>query len=302
MSSCDEEVSCDERFSEFLTNYKQPETQRQYEDLVKLTRTKCEKLLKRIDVKGVVQGRAKKYKSLKKKLEDPEFIKWISEGNKIYEHPDIGDLAGVRIGLYFPNDILKVVKKIKTRFKETHRFGTVTDDERHATPRGNKDIIEHGNGRWYTANPDGTVDYWKHSGYESWQMVVKWKEPLPEGLKSLRAQMPEGLNSLRVEIQLATVVTQAWAEVQHAIIYKRPREILATPTMKRMIDATNGLAITTDIMLKELERSLEDAKKEAKARDKKPFRRGAEFLSWFQSTYLSQMPLEERQRWVCSEN
>ena len=73
-------------------------------------------------------------------------------------------------------------------------------------------------------------------------MVVEWKEPLPEEFK-----LP------RVEIQVGTVVTQAWAEVQHNIIYKDPDGILTTPNMKRIIDAINGLAITTDIMLKELE-------------------------------------------------
>ena len=59
------------------------------------------------------------------------------------------------------------------------------------------------------------------------------------------------------------MVTQAWAEVQHNIIYKTSNDIQATPTMKRMIDAINGLAITTDIMLAELERSRLQAEKEA---------------------------------------
>ena len=62
------------------------------------------------------------------------------------------------------------------------------------------------------------------------------------------------------------MVTQALAEVQHSIIYKSSNDIQATKTMKRIIDAINGLAITTDIMLRELERSQAQAEKEAETR------------------------------------
>jgi len=45
-----------------------------------------------------------------------------------------------------------------------------------------------------------------------------------------------------------------------------------------MIDAINGLAITTEIMLNELERGLESAKEEAEEKDHRAFRSGREFL------------------------
>jgi ppGpp synthetase/RelA/SpoT-type nucleotidyltranferase len=192
--------------------------------------------------------------SLKKRMDDlakdSNFGDCVSEEDHIFKYREMGDLAGVRIGLYFPDDILKVVKKIKepsSPFKEVHLFGTVTGG-RDVTKVKNLDIDKHLDGPWL----DGNNGPWEHYGYKSWQMVVEWKNSLPEGL-----------NSLRVEIQVGTVVTQAWAEVQHNIIYKEPANIRATPSVKRISDAINGLAITTDIMLKELERSLEEAKKEA---------------------------------------
>jgi hypothetical protein len=94
-------------------------------------------------------------------------------------------------------------------------------------------------------------------------------------------------------------VTQAWAEVQHNIIYKKPTEIHATPSMRRITDAIDGLAINTEIMLKELERSYEQAREEAEARDRKPFSPSSEIQRWFYKTYLMKMPREERERWVC---
>lgn len=38
----------------------------------------------------------------------------------------MGDLAGVRIGLYLSNDIARVAKEIEEHFIVKHLFGTVT--------------------------------------------------------------------------------------------------------------------------------------------------------------------------------
>ena len=141
-------------------------------------------------------------------------------------------------------------------------------------------------------------------------MVVQWKENLLEPLKSedlcdrlklLRKRMPKGFKSLRVEFQVGTVVTQAWAEVQHSIVYKNPNNISTTPAMRRLIDAINGLAITNDIMLKELKRSLEEAEKEAedlKNHGEENFSNIEEQLEKLKTEYMSLMQQEGDQDWV----
>jgi ppGpp synthetase/RelA/SpoT-type nucleotidyltranferase len=255
--------------------YAEHKTQQQFEELVAHTRRHCELLLKGMGVKGAVHCRTKNSDSLGRKLRDlkndsslkPSFRDWVLEGNDIYEHPDMGDLVGVRIGLYFPTDVAKVEERIKDNFEQIHSFGTVTGG-RLATSRGT-DVYQYGRGRWYTIDANNAVEYWNHSGYESWQMVVKGKNPLRDSLKSVRVGMHERFKSLKFEIQVGTVVSQAWAEVQHNILYKRPDNVLATSAMKGIIDAMNGLAITTDILLKELARSLEDAKTEVEAAKQK---------------------------------
>lgn len=335
------------KVSAFVKKYKDSKTQDQFENLVTLTRVNCEKLLEHIPIKGVVQGRKKKYESLKKKLklpdgnyddaddevdadeadldfeeahadiydengEVPNLRDWIYKGGNIYKHPDMGDLAGIRIGLYFPDDIKKVAQEIEKHFRMKHCWGTVTGG-RIATQGRNLDVQEHLTGAWVSP---GTDDHWEHYGYKSWQVVVQWKEDLLEPftsedlrgrLGSLRKKMPKGFKSLRVEIQVGTVVTQAWAEVQHNIIYKNPDNILTTPNMKRVIDAVNGLAITTDIMLKELGQALDVAKKEAEKEAEKRARVVRERfdwaisnLGWLKEDYMSQMRQEGAQLWVSS--
>lgn len=352
-------ASYDTQVATFLDDYGRPRTQQQFERLVRVTKLGCEKLLRSIEIKGVVQGRVKKYESLRAKLAEDDLGKdveditpctqvteprgnvrehvkdasqhtklaepkddvgkdverkelaksegseevlsvrdWVLRGKDIGSHPDMGDLAGVRIGLFFPDDIVKVAQEIIKCFDMVHCFGTVTGG-RTLTYDNKRKIDEHLKGPFH----DDSGDDWQQPGYKSWQMVVEWKEAraLPidlEYLQPLQKELPKRLQSRRVEIQVGTVVTQAWAEVQHNIIYKRPADLLATPTMKRMIDATNGLAITTEILLNELQRGLRTAEREAYALAQRPIRGADEFLTWFEYTYTSRMGPEERLRWA----
>ncbi|KAI1162160.1 hypothetical protein F5B18DRAFT_408817 [Nemania serpens] len=321
-----------------LSHYELAETQNLYRDVMKFTREECKKLLRNVEnqkIKGVVHGRIKQYKSLKNKLNVAQnkfdsvvyqhswklekrelkknskkianFGHWIASERKIFIHPEMGDLAGVRIGLYFPGDILKVTAAIEEHFKTICLFGTVTGGRDPITDR-NSDPKKHLDGRWYSKDEAGTIEHWEHYGYKSWQVVVEFTksqiESFAESFYNDSDKTPEllgdtlrnlGLKLPRVEIQVGTVATQAWAEVQHDVIYKNPDNIVVTPTIRRIIDAINGLAITTDIMLRELNESL------VEAGEQQHFKDGTEFLSWFESTYLSKMEGKERQRWECDD-
>jgi ppGpp synthetase/RelA/SpoT-type nucleotidyltranferase len=300
MSSSSRSSEHERKFLAFLADFRRPETRQRFENLAVLSKTRCEAILAKMGIKGMVLCRVKKAESLEKKLhdmaQDPEFTQWASTERDIYKHPDMADLAGVRIGLYLPGDVVKVAAEIPNQSDMKHLFGTVTGgrDTTHGQER-NLDIQRQMNGPWRSQDLKGADEHWQHYGYKSWQMVVEWNDAPTHNLL-------HGLKSLRVEIQIGTVVSQAWAEVQHNIIYKNPADILATPTMKRMIDAVNGLAITTEIILEELERSGEVATKEAEANKKRVLYTGTELISWLQATFMSQMSSVDRQRWVQRQN
>lgn len=251
--------------SEFLAKQKDPSTQQHLHALADYAKSECEHILETLHIKAVVTSRTKNHDSLSTKLHsllqsDPTFTDWLANGKPLTDYPEMGDLAGIRIGVYFPGDVAKVMKEVEARCEVKHLFGTVTGgrDVVHSGRR-NLDVTKHANGPWESSDRDGSPEYWEHYGYKSWQVVVGWDRPPPQ---------VKGLGyAPRVEIQIGTVVTQAWAEIQHNVIYKRPDDILSTPAMKGMIDAINGLTITTEIMLRELDRSLEMAKKEAAARE-----------------------------------
>ncbi|KAK3365532.1 hypothetical protein B0T24DRAFT_669777 [Lasiosphaeria ovina] len=60
------------------------------------------------------------------------------------------------------------------------------------------------------------------------------------------------LTVTKLEIQITTVVMHAWSEVEHDIIYKNRYGLPKSSRMNRMLDGTNGLAITSEILLQEL--------------------------------------------------
>ncbi|KLP00709.1 uncharacterized protein FFB20_08725 [Fusarium fujikuroi] len=239
-----------QKVEECLALYGDPAKQASYQKVAHMVREKCQNLLEETGTKGVVTCRTKTYESLKAKLRSMEhhtdFTSWALN-NDIFQHHEMGDLAAVRIGVYLPQDVIKMARECQQRFKIAHLFGTVGSG-RDAT-RGDKMSLDiHGRGPWRSKDQYGSDEYWQHSGYRSWQMVINWE------------------GGFRVEIQIGTVVSQAWAEIQHNVIYKRPDNMMSTPTMKRMIDAINGLAMTTEIILSELEQSIETAKQKAQLR------------------------------------
>ena len=102
------------------------------------------------------------------------------------------------------------------------------------------------------------------------------------------------------EIQITTVVMHAWSQVEHGVIYKNPYRISVNDTMARMLDGINGLLINSEIMLQELAATIDQAEKEAKARDDTWFRENPERLATFlQEEFLKDnVDLKACQHWV----
>jgi len=60
----------------------------------------------------------------------------------------------------------------------------------------------------------------------------------------------------RVEIQITTVVMHAWSEVEHDLIYKNPLDLSHDSNIDRILDATNGLSITSEVLLRQLQQTM----------------------------------------------
>ena len=150
-----------------------------------------------------IEGRAKSLSS---------FVEKIERSGKNYEEPliDISDLAGLRIILFYLNDIQKVTDIIRTNF--------VVDEERSSDKRDTMDPEEF--------------------GYQSIHMIVR--------LDAARGDLPEWrlYAGFVAEIQVRTVLQHAWAAISHKLQYKKENEI--PRRLRRRLYRLSGLLELAD--------------------------------------------------------
>jgi ppGpp synthetase/RelA/SpoT-type nucleotidyltranferase len=193
-------------------------------ELAKKVASICETLLQRNGLHAVVTYRAKRPDSLKEKLIKRNEAKNYESIEQIYQ--DIADLAGVRIANYFPGDREEIARLIQAEF--------VTERTK------------------YFPNPENAqtfmVEYKRRfAGYDAIHFRVRIKNIRLEDSKKRFAQ------SL-VEIQIASSLMHAWAEVEHDLAYK-PKVGSLSEEEHRILDELNGLVLSGEIALERLQKA-----------------------------------------------
>lgn len=198
-----------------------------YERASKLCAQICESEIERSGIRAIVTYRAKRPDKLKDKLLKRNTKIQYSSIGEIYE--DIVDLAGVRIAIYFPGDKEEIEKFIISTFdvEETKEFPVDLE------PNGSKGIYKK-----------------IFSGYHATHYRVRLK---PE----LCAEDEKKYCNALIEIQIATVLMHAWAEVEHDLVYK-PLSGQLSRDEYEILDELNGLILSGEIALKRLQKAVND--------------------------------------------
>lgn len=193
-----------------------------YHEVARLCAQLCEFKLHSSGIRAIVTFRAKNIDRLKEKLIDRDKEKAYKNNNDIYA--DLVDLSGVRIALYFPNDQLLIDNIIKNNFLliQSKNFPTESKSDK--------------------PNPIYTKRF---SGYWATHYRVKLK---PDGLSEVNRRYSDA----NIEIQVASVIMHAWAEVEHDLIYKPTQGNLSHDELS-ILDALNGLVISGEIALGNLQ-------------------------------------------------
>lgn len=203
----------------------------------------CETLLASNGIRAIVTHRVKQRKRLEEKLRDR-----VNRAGKIYRSPDdirndVVDLAGVRIAIYFPSDGEKIRKIIDDAFSDiVYRSFPYQKDGENTSRQTIQAIQDHGFKQ-------------RFGGYFASHYRVKMRI---ENLSS--AQLREDFKNLNpvIEIQVASVLMHAWAEVDHDLVYKTLTDGAASRAELRLLDAINGLAHTGEILLQELQTAIDN--------------------------------------------
>jgi ppGpp synthetase/RelA/SpoT-type nucleotidyltranferase len=191
-----------------------------YNQTARLAHQKIESSLQAAGIRSIVTSRAKSIARLEDKCRQRETRHGgYSSIDDIYD--DIVDLAGVRVALYFPAEIDQVDGTI------TRLFDVIlTKEFPGSEPRpANKQF----------------------DGYKAIHYRVQLKEDdLSEAEKRYAAA--------RIEIQVASVLMHAWAEVNHDLAYK-PSAGNLSEDEEAILDELNGLVLTGEISLQRLQKA-----------------------------------------------
>lgn len=210
----------------FLERYRR--TFERYERATQLCRQQCEVGL--CSVRCYITARAKSFDSLRHKLRQRDARRSYQTVEEI--EADIADLAGVRIALYFPNDLCKVAKFVRAHFA--------------IEPNGVRSFPTAAYLQEGQSTPESKLS--RLSGYGALHLRARSR---PENLARADVELAE----VRVEIQVASVLMHAWAEVEHDLVYK-PRTHGVADSVRALLDEFNGIVRTGETALQRLQVSL----------------------------------------------
>lgn len=221
-----------------------------YEKTSALAAEICERSLQRNGIRAIVSYRTKKIN----RLEDKILKKYNHKNYQSREEIlcDIKDLCGVRIALYFPGDIAKLHDIIARHF--------AIDEQKNFPSTGAKNTSK----AYYPKI---------FSGYRAIHYRVHL---LPHH---------HSLKDISIEIQIASVLMHAWAEVEHDLIYK-PMNGTISEEEFALLDQINGLVLSGEIALERLQKAMEKRVSE----EDTIFRNHFEFASFLYDKFAKNHP------------
>ncbi|OCK76807.1 hypothetical protein K432DRAFT_462305 [Lepidopterella palustris CBS 459.81] len=200
----------------------------------------CEEKLRGAKIQAIYSSRGKDKDSLREKLEKRNAI--LEERGCGYKNAseirsNVRDLAGVRIALYFPNQMDVVAGCIEKIFDVINW----TDHPKSAAKN--------------EQNETEDVDTWrpKFAGYKAKHAWVQFKKEDVRNHKKLEGLQKDLRDHDVVEIQIVTVLLHAWAEVEHDIAYKSIFKD-AMQEERTILECLNGLVLSSELLLEQLYR------------------------------------------------
>lgn len=192
-----------------------------YSQAARLAEEMLQANLQAAGIRSIVTSRAKSIVRLEAKCRQRAERRGGYETiDEIFE--DIVDLAGVRVALYFPAESEQVDGIITRLFQLVENKKVFPDPDRKRTGK-------------------------RFAGYKAVHYRIHLREQDLSGPEKRYA-------SARVEVQVASVLMHAWAEVDHDLVYK-PLAGELSEEEHAILDQLNGLVMAGEISLERLQKS-----------------------------------------------
>jgi ppGpp synthetase/RelA/SpoT-type nucleotidyltranferase len=193
-----------------------------YDQASRLAAQLLEQNLQTTGLRAMVTYRAKSPASLERKVRQRNKTKSYRVAEDIAN--DVVDLAGVRVALYFPGERVQVDKVVRSIF------------ELDGTPK---------------EFPAETVSPQSYQNRFSGYGATHYRVHIPDA--SLN-EAQKRYSEARIEVQVASVLMHAWAEVNHDLVYK-PAQGQLSEDEYAILDELNGLVIAGEIALERLQKA-----------------------------------------------
>ncbi|KAJ5170291.1 uncharacterized protein N7500_003074 [Penicillium coprophilum] len=162
------------------------------------------------------------------------------------------DFSGVRISLYFPGDLEKVAAVLEQRFDivrrtdKGHRSGIDVQslEERFRSLEDPKNTNQ---STLHSKRPQQSIRTF--TGYKATHFVVRLRDEYLADINKF------GWMDVVGEIQVGTLVMHVWSEIEHDMIYKPldSQGAEVSEDEKRILDVINGIVLTGEAALRQLE-------------------------------------------------
>ena len=169
------------------------------------------------------------------------------------------DIGGVRICVYFPGDVQKVVDLLQEKSERGEVIEVVRVVQRGQGTAPDmarlKDYVnaldQQDQRRISGVDSSSISDKQMFAGYRATHVIVKLEPGSePEGYKDFPHKNV-------VEIQVATIVMHAWSQIEHDIIYK-PGLAMPSENERSFLETFNGIVMTGESVLSQLAKHREE--------------------------------------------
>jgi ppGpp synthetase/RelA/SpoT-type nucleotidyltranferase len=199
-----------------------------WQRLLSFVKTECEDHLHVKDVQATYSCRVKDQESMRKKIEKRQSHGQCQTLSHIYAHPGHWDFAGMRLCLYFPDQ-----RRDVERFINTHEP---------FVPLPVREFDE----RIRLSTQEARIYQERMGLYNAQHYWLQLKKDHP----SVQQHVP-GYTDEKVEIQVRSVLMDAWAEVRHDFDYKVMNGYPSEDEL-RILDAIKGNIASCEILLDHL--------------------------------------------------
>ncbi|KAH7304484.1 hypothetical protein B0I35DRAFT_465236 [Stachybotrys elegans] len=204
------------------------------------------------------------------------------------------DLAGIRISIYFPNDIPNVISFLEDNFiveKPSRKGGIARDFQKIRKLVERQRQLRESDAPEPKADDIGSVPQSTFDGYRAMHVVIRHKPNRLDFDKYVR-----GENLANIEVQIGSIIMHAWSDIEHDILYKPSQGGEASPDVVRMLDLINGIVMTGEVALQQLA-SVAAAEATRQAQDRQQKSHNWQYLVPWLDKYCATRNLARPREW-----